>query len=156
MGVERLLHPSRERLKQNDSRTSRLRFSQPSGRLLSLSVLRTKVFRSIIACKTFYRQTCAKTSPILLFWPCRITSAHFTTGSSSRPLMKLTHIMSNFLLNHIVPKAAKTFGKSQKGKASLPDWGNKKEGLTQHLIQLFNRHKPRINRNRFYCPSNIC
>src|SRR5260370_10031323 len=32
-----------------------------------LSVLRTKVFRSLIACKTFYRQTCAKTSPILLF-----------------------------------------------------------------------------------------
>src|SRR5438270_13585187 len=33
-----------------------------------LSVLRTKVFRSLIACKTFYHQTCAKTSPILLFW----------------------------------------------------------------------------------------
>src|SRR5439155_7954722 len=32
-----------------------------------LSVLRTKVFRSLIACKTFYHQTCAKTSPILLF-----------------------------------------------------------------------------------------
>jgi hypothetical protein len=34
---------------------------------LGLSVLRTKVFRSLIACKTFYHQTCAKTSPILLF-----------------------------------------------------------------------------------------
>src|ERR1700738_3705836 len=32
-----------------------------------LSVLRTKVFRSLIACKTFYHQICAKTSPILLF-----------------------------------------------------------------------------------------
>src|SRR5947209_19702222 len=32
-----------------------------------LSVLRTKVFRSLIACKTFYHQTCAKTSSILLF-----------------------------------------------------------------------------------------
>src|SRR5439155_21933894 len=32
-----------------------------------LSVLRTKVFRSLVACKTFYHQTCAKTSPILLF-----------------------------------------------------------------------------------------
>jgi len=27
--------------------------------------------------------------------------------------MKLTHIMSNFFLKHIVSEAAKTFGKSQ-------------------------------------------
>src|SRR6266567_1870908 len=61
-----------------------------------LSVLRTKVFRSLIACKTFYRQTCAKTSPILLFWPCSITASHSKTVSQSGPLMKLTHIMSKF------------------------------------------------------------
>src|SRR2546428_13564784 len=47
-----------------------------------LSVLRTKVFRSLIACKTFYRQTCAKTSPILLFWPCSITASHSKTVSN--------------------------------------------------------------------------
>ena len=47
-----------------------------------LSVLRTKVFRSLIACKTFYRQTCAKTSPILLFWPCSMTASHSKTVSS--------------------------------------------------------------------------
>src|SRR2546421_11919334 len=32
-----------------------------------LSVLRTQVFRSLMACKTCSHQTCAKTSPILLF-----------------------------------------------------------------------------------------
>src|SRR5438874_12688606 len=48
-----------------------------------LSVWRTKVFRSLIACKTFYRQTCAKTSPILLFWPCSITAAHSKTRSKT-------------------------------------------------------------------------
>src|SRR5712691_6472970 len=61
-----------------------------------LSVLRTKVFRSLIACKTFYRQTCAKTSPILLFWPCSITASHSKTVSQSGPLMKLSNIMSKF------------------------------------------------------------
>src|SRR6266581_5277827 len=61
-----------------------------------LSVLRTKVFRSLIACKTFYRQTCAKTSPILLFWPCSMTASHSKTVSQSGPRMKLTHIMSKF------------------------------------------------------------
>jgi hypothetical protein len=29
--------------------------------------------------------------------------------------MKLTHIMSNFFLNHMVSETAKTFGKSQPG-----------------------------------------
>src|SRR6266576_11880 len=48
-----------------------------------LSVLRTKVFCSLIACKTFYRQTCAKTSPILLFWPCSITASHSKTVSQT-------------------------------------------------------------------------
>ena len=32
--------------------------------------------------------------------------------SQPEPLMKLTHIMSNFFLNQIVSEAAKTFGKS--------------------------------------------
>src|SRR5437899_5712648 len=68
------------------------------------SVLRTQVLRSLIACKTCYRQTCAKTSPILLFWPCSMTASHSKTVSQSGPLMKLTHIVS---------EAAKTFGKSQ-------------------------------------------
>src|SRR5712692_11863493 len=35
-------------------------------------------------------------------------SSHLQSG----PLMKLTHIMSNFFLNYIVSEAAKTFGKS--------------------------------------------
>ena len=52
--------------------------------------LETKVFRSPltrgatnsqIACKTFYRLTKQKTSPILLFWPCRITAVHSKTRS---------------------------------------------------------------------------
>ena len=30
--------------------------------------------------------------------------------------MKLTHIMTKFLLDHIVSEAAKTFGKSHNGK----------------------------------------
>src|SRR5581483_2303707 len=47
--------PSRERLRQNSPRTQQLRLSQPSGRLLSLSVLRTRVFRSLIAYQAFYR-----------------------------------------------------------------------------------------------------
>src|SRR5262245_12981309 len=42
-----------------------------------LSGLPTKVLRSLISCKTFYCQTCAKTSPILLFWPCSITRLHY-------------------------------------------------------------------------------
>src|SRR2546423_1745228 len=41
------------------------------------------VFRSLMACKTFYRQTCAKTSPLLLFWPCSMTASHSKTVSEN-------------------------------------------------------------------------
>src|SRR5450432_3046978 len=73
--------------RQNDSRTERLRFSQRESYAL-LEVLFTKVFRSPltrgttnsqIACKTFYHLTTQKTSPMLLFWPCRITAVHSKT-----------------------------------------------------------------------------
>src|SRR5579864_5056360 len=57
-----------------------------------LSVLRTKVFRSLIACKTFYHQTCAKTSPILLFWPCSMTASHSKTVSQE--IMQMTGFKS--------------------------------------------------------------
>jgi hypothetical protein len=39
--------------------------------------------------------------------------------SQPGPLMKLTHIMSKFFLNHIVSEAAKTFGKSQQRSFAL-------------------------------------
>src|SRR6266700_2089696 len=65
-----------------------------------LSVLRTKVFRSLIACKTFYHQTCAKTSPILLFWSCSMTTAHSKKRSQSlatfHPPSRKTHRSSPF------------------------------------------------------------
>ena len=51
MGAERLLQSLSLRLKQNVTTAFLIALS----RLFSLSVLRTKVFRSLIAYKTFYR-----------------------------------------------------------------------------------------------------
>ncbi len=59
MGAERLLQSLSLRLKQNDPRTERLRFSQRESSALAVSP-ETKVFRSLIACKTFYRPASAK------------------------------------------------------------------------------------------------
>jgi len=52
-------------------------------------------------------------------------SSHLQSG----PLMKLTHIMSNFFLNYIVSEAAKTFGKSQLLSRMFCQLEEKKKGL---------------------------
>src|SRR6266700_190954 len=71
-----------------------------------LSVLRTKVFRSLIACKTFYHQTCAKTSPILLFGhaalPPRIPK-QFLTNSGEIPQSVLGVALMSIGFSKVMP-----------------------------------------------------
>src|SRR5439155_25646967 len=76
-----------------------------------LSVLRTKVFRSLIACKTFYHQTCTKTSPILLFGHAALSPRipkQFLIGQlSAQQLflglgMQVSWIVASFLLVRVV------------------------------------------------------
>ena len=113
MGAERLLQSLSVRLKQNDPRTSRLHFSQPSGRLLSLSFLRTKVFRSLIAYKTFYHLDLAQNFSYLALLAMQHDRLAFQNSFSVWTTYESNPYHVSVLLIHIVFEAAKTFGKSQ-------------------------------------------
>src|SRR6266700_229213 len=60
MGAARLLQSFSLRLKQNDRRHATTAFLIALSRLLEARSLEAQVVCSLIACKTFYRQTCAK------------------------------------------------------------------------------------------------
>jgi hypothetical protein len=60
MGAERLLQSFSPETEAERPQNVTTAFLIALSRLLSLSAVRTKVFRSLIACKTFYHQTCSK------------------------------------------------------------------------------------------------
>ena len=81
MGAEGLLQSLSREAEAERPQNVTTAFLIALSRLLSLSAVRTKVFRSLIAYKTFYRLDLAQNFPILLFLPRRVAAVHSKTWS---------------------------------------------------------------------------
>lgn len=113
MGAERLLQPLSRETEADRPQNATTAFLIVLSRLLSLSVLRAKVFRSLIVCKTFYHLDLAQTSPTLLFLPRRVTAAHSKKQFLRWTTYEIDAYHVQLFLNLSVSEAAKTLGKSQ-------------------------------------------